>query len=251
MIKLETNRLSLRDAFTTEQNCLDVNLRSSGRILHQGDKGSVNEKHFIDFFRHYLPDRYKITSGSVIDSKGDVSDSIDIIVFDRQYTPTLLDNEKHRYVPAEAVYAVFECKPCIDKEYLEYAAHKAETVRALKRTSVPIHFAGGVYPPKVPGHIVAGILALDVSWADGFGSTFEKNHGNCVGDQLLDCGFASSGACFDVFDGSSKYTYGPTTNAVAFFAFRLLSRLQSLATVPAIDWNRYASQLSGVEVNRV
>lgn len=34
-----------------------------------------------------------------------------VVVFDRQYTPTLLDNDKHRYVPAEAVYAVFECKP--------------------------------------------------------------------------------------------------------------------------------------------
>ena len=39
-------------------------------------------------------------------------------------------------------------------------------------------------------------------------------------------------------------TFGPTNNALAFFAFRLLSRLQACATVPAVDWSAYASQLS-------
>ena len=29
--------------------------------------------------------------------------------------------------------------------------------------------------------------------------------------------------------------------ALAHFLFRLLHRLQSLGTVPAVDWNRYAS----------
>jgi hypothetical protein len=37
---------------------------------------------------------------------------------------------------------------------------------------------------------------------------------------------------------------GPKNNALAFFAFRLLAKLQSLATVPAVDWMAYANQLS-------
>jgi len=234
----------LREAFASEQQCLVANLRSSARIKHAGDRGEVNEQHFIDFLRKYLPNRYTVEKAIVLDSLGQVSNSIDVVVFDRQYTPTLLDNDKHRYVPAEAVYAIFECKPTIDKGYLEYAADKAASVRRLKRTSVEIHHAGGKYPAKTPGDIIAGILAIDVDWKDGFGESFRAAHQSLPEQGFLDCGFAASGAVFDVFEAPDAYTFGPAENALAYFAFRLLSRLQSLATVPAVNWKAYADRLS-------
>jgi hypothetical protein len=234
----------LREAFASEQTCLHANLKSSLRITHKGDRGEVNEQFFIDFLRAYLPNRYTVEKAIVIDSTGDVSDSIDVVVFDRQYTPTLLDNDKHRYVPAEAVYAIFECKPTIDKGYMEYAADKAESVRSLKRTSIEIHTATGVVPAKKHFSIIAGILATEVDWADGLGDAFRENHAKLTGNRKLDCGFAASGASFDVFNGDSEYTLGPKANALAYFAFRLLSKLQNLATVPAVDWLAYAKTLS-------
>lgn len=240
-----TNTEFLRHAFATEQECLAPILKSSSRITHAGDRGEVNEQHFIDFLRKYLPNRYTVEKAIVLDCEGNVSQSIDIVVFDRQYTPTLLDNDKHRYVPAEAVYAVFECKPTIDKAYLEYAADKAESVRRLKRTSVEIHHAGGVYPAKKLFDIVAGILAMDVSWKEGFGSeSFREVHEGLTGNRVIDCGFAAKGASFDTFAGPAAYTFGPPENALAHFAFRLLWKLQSMATVPAVDWLAYANTLS-------
>src|SRR6266498_1834164 len=166
----------LRQAFATEQECLIPKLRSSDRITHAGDRGEVNEPHFSDFLRKYLPNRYTVEKAIVLDSEGNVSDSIDIVVFDRQYTPTLLDNDKHRYVPAEAVYAVFECKPTINKAYLEYAGDKVASVRRLKRTSVEIHHAGGIFPAKKLFNIVGGILSIDVDWRDAFGESFRQIH---------------------------------------------------------------------------
>lgn len=235
----------LRQAFGTEQECLIPKLQSSSRITHAGDRGEVNEQHFIDFLRKYLPNRYTVEKAIVLDCEGNVSHSIDVVVFDRQYTPTLLDNDKHRYVPAEAVYAVFECKPKIDKGYLEYAAEKAASVRRLKRTSVEIHHAGGVFPAKKLFNIVSGILAIDVDWAEGFESkAFGEVHNGLTGEHAIDCGFAAKGASFDTFAEDGSYTFGPKDNALAFFAFRLLWKLQSLATVPAVDWMAYANQLS-------
>ena len=140
----------LQRAFASEQSCLVAKLRSSDRIVHDGDRGEVNEQYFIEVLRNYLPNRYTVHKATILDSDGQVSDSIDVAVHDRQYTPTLLDNELHRYVPAEAVYAVFECKPKIDKGYLEYAGQKAESVRRLKRTSVPIPHAGGFVSRQAP-----------------------------------------------------------------------------------------------------
>ena len=238
----------LRESFATEQECLVPKLKSSNRITHPGDRGEVNEQHFIDFLRKYLPNRYTVEKAIVLDSEGCVSDSIDVVVFDRQYTPTLLDNDKHRYVPAEAVYGIFECKPKIDKAYLEYAGDKAASVRRLKRTSIEICTASGKIPAKSHFEIVAGILAIDVGWTDGFrSSAFRKVHQALTGNRRIDCGFAATGASFDTFADDAGYTLGPRDNALAFFAFRLLSKLQSLATVPAVDWMAYANQLSRPE----
>jgi hypothetical protein len=87
----------------------------------------------------------------------------------------------HRYIPAEAVYAVFECKPKIDKAYLEYAGAKAESVRRLKRTSVPIPHAGGFYPAKQHFEIVAGFLAIEADWKNSFSTAFENCHSQLTG----------------------------------------------------------------------
>lgn len=245
-LALPKNAEFLRQSFASEQECLIAQLKSSRRITHAGDRGEVNEEHFIDFLRKYLPRRYTVEKAIVLDSDGCVSDSIDVVVFDRQYTPTLLDNDKHRYVPAEAVYAVFECKPTIDKGYLEYASDKAASVRKLKRTTVDIHTASGKVAAKQHFEILAGILALEVDWKDGFGSAFREVHAKLPKEGKIDCGFAAIGASFDTFDGVGAYSFGPAENALAYFAFRLLWKLQSLATVPAVDWMAYANQLSKV-----
>jgi len=242
-----SNTQFLRNAFASDQECLLANLRSSSRITHKGDRGEVNEQFFIDFLRAYLPNRYTVKKAIILDSKGSVSDSIDVVVFDRQYTPTLLDNDKHRYVPAEAVYAVFECKTKIDKGYLEYTGEKIDSVRKLKRTKTNIYHAGGIYEPKQLFTIIGGILAIDVGWADGLGETFKQNHKELTGLKKVDCGFAATGACFDTFAEKGAYTFGPKKNALAYFAFRLLWKLQSLGTVQPTDWSEYASQLADIK----
>jgi hypothetical protein len=234
----------LQRAYASEQTCLIAKLRSSDRIVHHGDRGEVNEQYFIDVLRQYLPNRYTVHKATILDSEGQVSDSIDVVVYDRQYTPTLLDSESHRYVPAEAVYAVFECKPKIDKAYVEYASKKAESVRQLKRTSVPIAHAGGFYPPKPLFNIIAGILAVEMEWSDGFGESFAKCHSDLTNLCKLDCGLAVDGHAFDTFAENAVFTCCNSENALVFFLFRLLNQLQSLGTVPAIDWNAYASRLS-------
>ncbi|MCP4902050.1 MAG: hypothetical protein GY906_34220 [bacterium] len=236
----------LQTAFQLEQNKLHATLRASDCIAHDGDRGEVNEGHFIEILRRYLPGRYTVDKAAVLDSTGHASDSIDVVVYDRQYTPAILDSDKHRYVPAESVYAVFECKPTIDKHYLEYAGEKAASVRRLERTSVAIQHAGGTYSPKPHFDIVSGLLAVNMEWSEGFGETFRSTHQTLLADSRVDCGLAVSGYAFDVFDGDVKYAVCDGNNALIFFMFRLLNKLQSLGTVPAIDWNAYAEQLSRV-----
>lgn len=236
-------KLFLRSAFAAEQDVLAVQLKlSTESITHDGVMGEVNEQHFIRILRKYLPMRYAIDSGIIIDSNGATSDQIDIVIFDNQYTPTLLDQHAHRFIPAEAVYCVLEAKPSINKKYLKYASEKAKSVRDLERTSISICHAGGVYPPKPLFPIIAGIVAPEIDWVDGMsGKPFRSNLKTLDGILTLDCGLALSDRSFDLFDNS--VTLSPLKHSLAFFLFRLLQRLQTLGTVPAIDWNKYANVL--------
>lgn len=177
-----------------------------------------------------------MATGFVIDSLGIRSEQIDLVIFDRHFTPTLLDQQKHRYIPAEAVYAVFECKPHLDKNYIEYAGQKAASVRKLHRTSVSITHAGGTFAARPPFPILAGIVAPKASWADGLGVSFKN--ALPAGDDVLDCGCALEHGTFDSFDGSLQVV--PTEGALIYFLFRMLAKLQSLGTVPTIDWGAYA-----------
>lgn len=228
----------LRNAFMEVQEKLVLDLKlASSSIGHAPTTGSVNEAHWISVFRAYLPKRYELASGFVIDSQGARSEQIDVVIYDKHFTPTLLDQQSHHYIPAEAVYAVFEAKPHFDKDYLKYAGQKAASVRKLHRTSVSIAHAGGKYAPKEPFPILAGIVAARSSWSDGLGKSFAANL-QTSGDEALNCGCALEHGAFDDFDGSLSVI--PRDGALVYFLFRLLSRLQSMGTVPAIDWSAYA-----------
>ncbi len=237
----------LRNAFSAEQKVLAAQLElSTTSITHDGVMGEVNEQHFIHFLRRYLPTRYEVDTAIVIDSNGATSDQIDIVIFDRQYTPTLIDQQAHRFIPAEAVYCVLEVKPTIKKQYVDYAGDKAQSVRLLERTSVPIRHAGGEYPAKPLFPIIAGIVATNVEWVDGLaGKSFAESLSGLAGNRSLDCGIALSDRSFDIYDGTLNLS--KPEGSLAYFLFRLLQRLQSLGTVPAIDWNRYAAVLGDVD----
>ena len=240
----EDGKEFLQEAFTLEQKLLQVKLELSAQsVSHPGTLGEVNENYFIEVLRKYLPKRYAVDTGIVIDSLGKTSNQIDVIIYDNQYTPTLLDQQNHRFIPAEAVYAVLEVKPTIDKGYLKYAGEKAKSVRRLRRTSVKIVHAGGEFPAKPLFPIVAGIVASRIDWAEGFAAeAFRKNFDSLTETERLDCGLAVSGSVFDIYTGTIEI--GPAQQALAYFLFRLLEKLQSLGTVPAIDWNAYATVLA-------
>jgi hypothetical protein len=247
----------LRDALALEQEVLSRQLQLSLQsITHSGKLGEVNEDHFISFLRRTLPRRYGVDQGIVIDCHGSTSEQIDIIIYDPQYTPPLLDQQNHRYILAEAVYAVLEVKPAINKTYLIKAAQKARSVRSLDRTSVPIPYAKGTYPAKPLFPILAGIVAVRAEWSDGLNSSpFAEALAALGGEQTLSVGVALEDRAFnlayDTFD--PRLSHGSLSlsaskqGSLAWFLFNLLKRLQDLGTCPAVDWNRYRAVLSGID----
>ena len=232
----------IKEAFKTEQETLAVTLKSTKRIQHQGDKGAVCEQRVIDFLKRYLPNRYTVDKASVIDSEGNVSESIDIVIYDRQYSPALLDCDDHKYVPVESVYAVFECKQNINKDHIVYAGKKAFSVRNLTRTSASFAHLGGVDKKAEHFEIIGGLIAIKVDWADRLGDSFTGAVSGLAKGHELDSVLAVEGDAWDSYDAEDHFA--PNDNALVYFAFRLLHKLQSMGTAPAVDWMAYADQLS-------
>jgi hypothetical protein len=191
---------------------------------------------------NYLPKRYQAARAHVIDSEGNSSRQIDVLIFDRQYSPFIFKIEGGTYVPAESVYAVFEVKQTINSSHICYAQDIVASVRALHRTSLPIPHAGGTYPPKPLAPIIGGLLTFESDWQPPLGDSL-LNTLNTDHPCRLDLGCVASHGLFSN-DAEGNYTISLQPKAATAFLFELIARLQAMATVPMIDVHAYARWLT-------
>jgi len=121
-----TDNNRLRSAFLAKQNHLLAALEIVPDLTGHGTTiGDDSEANWARVLREFLPARYGVAKGQVIDSQGGISDQIDLLIYDAQYTPLLAKTANgDLFVPAEAVYAVFEVKQEINRKLLEYAGKK-------------------------------------------------------------------------------------------------------------------------------
>lgn len=241
------NTIDLHDLFLSLQQQLVAKLVTNRRnIKHSGTKGDATELCWLEMLNSYLPQRYHTAKAFVLDSKGQVSDQIDIVIFDRQYSPFLFNQDNALYVPAESVYAAIEVKQDIDKTVIEYAGNKTASVRQLKRTSSPISHAGGEFPPKEHFEILSGIVALDCKWNPPFGESFINSIKELSQEKRIHLGCALRSGAFDVTyldDAEPVVETCGAEESLVFFFLHLLARLQQLGTVPAMNITQYAKSL--------
>tara|TARA_R110002049_G_scaffold138614_6_gene298801 strand:- start:6945 stop:7673 length:729 start_codon:yes stop_codon:yes gene_type:complete len=212
-------------------------------IGHPGAKGDGSEQVWLDLLNTYLPKRYQAANAFIVDSKGVFSEQIDVVVFDRQYSPFVFYYKDQTIIPAESVYAVFEAKQTLNLGMVKYAQAKAKSVRNLHRTSLPIPHAGGVYPPKPLIPIMGGVLTLESDWKPALGSPLLNQLEAEKDNAKLDIGCVASHGYFYHDKENDQFNSLPETKAATAFLFKLISELQLKATVPMIDIQAYGSWL--------
>ena len=192
--------------------------------------------------------------GVIIDSNGNESDQIDIIIYDTQYSYLVFHHNNTLLIPAESVYAVFEVKPNLNKENIEYANKKVESVRKLYRTSAPIKHAGGEYAPKVLHEIVGGLLTTGCDWRyPAVGNVAKYIHGANKEERLdLVCSVDEGAYVVDNNTFVTEYNenvipeikFCDGEGSLMFFLLNVLQKLQNIATVPAIDFSEYSKSIN-------
>src|SRR5690606_17922510 len=180
----------------------------------------------------------------VVDSNGVFSEQIDVVVFDRQYSPFIFHYQEQTIIPAESVYAVFEAKQAANAHEVEYAMKKVASVRRLHRTSLPIPHAGGTYPPKPSIPIYGGILTFESDWKPGLGDPLVKLLETGINANRLDIGCIAAHGYFMRDAASGEYEIFAGCKPATAFLLRLISQLQFSGTVPMIDVQAYAKSLT-------
>jgi hypothetical protein len=210
---------------------------------HPVAKGDASEKVWLSLLQSYLPQRYQAATAFVVDSMGKFSDQIDVVVFDRQYSPFIFLYEGQTIIPAESVYAVFEAKQSINAEQVAYAQKKVASVRALHRTSLPIPYAKGTYPAKPLIPILGGLLTFESDWKPAFGTPLENALKTDDDLQRLDLGCVAAHGHFSR-EAPDTYRFVNEGKPATAFLFKLISQLQFSGTVPMIDVQAYAQWLA-------
>jgi len=250
-----SNANSLVKYFGSMQDILQVKLKSVSVLDHPVAKGDETENTWVDFLSKLLPGRYvPISKVFVIDHKGDISDEIDIVIADRQYSPLIVKHETRTYVPAEAIYAAIEVKPTLNSVNVDYAGDKIASVRRLVRTNASIVDARGLIDqPRSPEPILGILLVSRSEWTPAFSSTGQSKLLSLSENQVLNLGCVADSGSWERLqaDGQEKLVISSSKTTLGSFLFTLLARLQRIGTVPAMDYAIWNDALNRVIADEV
>lgn len=256
-----SDKIKLKDLFSGLQKQIEARFSTNREFIkHSGSKGDSLENVWIEWLGEYLPNRYCVDKAFVIDSRGQLSHQLDLVIYDQHFTPFVFKQDGVSYIPAEGVYAVFEIKPEINKGYIEYTGEKIESVRKLHRTSTNIIDRGKKYNPRPLTKIIGGLLAIESTILN---QTIEKHLKSLKDLQSFDMGSAvTTGSFYVEYEGKENLDiqdfnkriinyyserkiinveYSKPEHSLVTFFLQLSRYLQqSIGSVAAIDLGAYA-----------
>lgn len=246
MDEFAARNVDLKTLFQDLQREMQAKLDKVRRnVKHPTSKGTGTENAWVDMLARYLPHRYECRRAAVVDASGGCSQQVDVVIFDPQYSPFILNDQESdvQYLPAESVYAVLEVKQDLTKEHIEEAGGKVASVRRLHRTSAPVTTINGV-KQRTPFPILGGVLATESAWTPPFGQPFEDALRSLEPYHQIDFGCALRHGSFEVVtDGDMRIQAWTSNTGLVRFLLVLLRRLQNLGTALPIEFGRYESNL--------
>lgn len=139
--------MNLTETFSAinEQMIIDFE-KKTNQLEHLGDRGVARENILKDFLDQYLPKKYAISKGEIVDSEGNRSKQCDLIIYDHLSCPILYVSKDSQIFPAESVYAVIQVKSVLNTHEVESSINNIKSVKMLNRENGPI--AGIVFGYK-------------------------------------------------------------------------------------------------------
>ena len=108
---LENNKIikNIKENYASLEEGIVNQLYFAGH--HGSTIGHYREKIWSEMYKNILPKKFVIEqSVFLIDSQGNVSNEVDLAIFDETYTPYIFRYYDLKFIPIEAVAVVVECK---------------------------------------------------------------------------------------------------------------------------------------------
>lgn len=112
------------------------------QVAHAGERGSQRERTLMMFLEKYLPTRYALGSGHIIDTDGNRSNQCDIVIYDGHNCPLLLAEDGYQVFPIESVFGVIEVKSVAQSSTIKEAV---DNIVAAKMLGEKKGIVGGLF----------------------------------------------------------------------------------------------------------
>lgn len=151
------------------------------RLVHPGEFGVYRELLIHNWLRLYIPKKYGISSGFIINSENKISTQCDIIIYDIYHTPQIQTEENQNFFPIETVLAVGEVKSDINtfsdlKKFVEKLSEVKKMRSEVKKPKPYFKpFPGNFDLEKNPYDNVFTFLVCNKFHFDPIGQKFNVN----------------------------------------------------------------------------
>ena len=98
---------------------------SMGSLTNPTLKGDLRELLIAELFERFLIQDFGIGTGQIINQKEQLSNQIDIIIYDKRILPPFLQLKNRGIFPAESVIAVIEVKSILTEDEIKDTSKKS------------------------------------------------------------------------------------------------------------------------------
>lgn len=111
-------------------------------IEHQGEKGNANERILRDLIVKFLPKKFGIGSGIIIDQDGKQAKQSDLIIYDTYLYPMIFGLTSTHLFPIDIVYATIEIKTTLNSEAASKSIANIQSIKTLNYIKDPFPHHG-------------------------------------------------------------------------------------------------------------
>ncbi|MEX0966102.1 MAG: DUF6602 domain-containing protein [Bacteroidia bacterium] len=121
---------------------------STKELRHKLNKGEIRELFLNELLSNFITEQFGIGTGIIVDSYGNQSHQIDVILYDNRILPPMIKNSNLGVYPLESVLAVIEVKSSISRQIIldteKNFKHLDETLICHNQLRHPIFIVKGI-----------------------------------------------------------------------------------------------------------
>lgn len=131
IIKKILNHKANRFKSVFSEDSVDLYFDGKNKTFHAAEFGRFRENVTADFLRAFIPGYVEISSGFIVSPTNQISTQCDIILYDKELTPLIQDDNHNQFFPTDSIKGIGEVKSNLSKGDLLKALIKLSKVKEI------------------------------------------------------------------------------------------------------------------------